>query len=94
MQRKVYNSLSNKSDSYHTQVANSTEFAIYAILSIPFLLLLVPYWIFSVIITWFARNEIIALIIVGLTVGYLLYKDEIHKCVNNQITYILKQQEI
>lgn len=74
MQKNAYDDLKYNTDTSTSQFVSAVEFGIYALLSLPFLLLLIPYWIFAVIITWFAKHWIIATIfIVILLIFSILY---------------------
>lgn len=74
MQKNAYDDLKYNTDTSTSQFVSAVEFGIYALLSLPFLLLLIPYWIFAVIVTWFAKHWIIATIfIVILLIFSILY---------------------
>lgn len=47
LQKKTYDDLMYDTDSSTSQFASSVEFGIYFILSLPFLFILVPYWIIT-----------------------------------------------
>ena len=51
LQKKAYDSIRYDSDS-HSQFASCVEYGIYVLLSLPFMILLVPYWIFAFIAAW------------------------------------------
>lgn len=74
MQKNAYDHLKYNTDTSTSQFVSAVEFGIYTLLSLPFLLLLIPYWIFAVIVTWFAKHWIIATIfIVILLIFSILY---------------------
>ena len=74
MQKNAYDDLKYNTDTSTSQFVSAVEFGIYTLLSLPFLLLLIPYWIFAVIVTWFAKHWIIATIfIVILLIFSILY---------------------
>lgn len=55
LQKKAYDELKRDTDSSNSQFVSCVEFGIYALLSLPFCLLLLPYWLFAKIVTWFAK---------------------------------------
>ena len=76
LQKKTYDNLMNDTDSSSSQFASSVEFGIYVILSLPFLLVLIPYWIVAAIVTWAAKNKTIAIILLIVAViAYVFRKD-------------------
>lgn len=68
LQKKAYDSLRYDSDS-HSQFADSVEYGIYLLLSLPFLLLLLPYWTFAAIIPWLAKHKVIAMMLIVLLIA-------------------------
>ena len=85
LQKKAYDDLRYDTDPTTSQFVSSVEFGIYTLLSLPFLLILVPYWLFAIIVTWFAKHKIIATIVIVLVIVYLSFKDEIHELISRFI---------
>lgn len=81
LQKKAYDSIRYESDS-HSQFANSVEYGIYLLLSLPFLLLLLPYWIFAAIVPWFAKHKVVTTILLLLILVIIYYKNEIYYQIN------------
>lgn len=76
LQKKAYDSIRYESDS-HSQFADSVEYGIYLLLSLPFLLLLLPYWVFAAIILWLAKHKVVVMILIVLFIAGFYFKDEI-----------------
>lgn len=85
LQKKAYDDLKYDTDPTTSQFVSSVEFGIYTLLSLPFLLILIPYWLFAIIVTWFAKHKIIASIVIVLVIVYLSFKDEIHELISRFI---------
>lgn len=85
LQKKAYDDLKYDTDPTTSQFVSSVEFGIYTLLSLPFLLILIPYWLFAIIVTWFAKHKIIASIVIVLIIVYLSFKDEIHELISRFI---------
>ena len=81
LQKKSYDSIRYESDS-HSKFADSVEYGIYLLLSLPFLLLLLPYWILAAIIPWFARHKVVTTILFLLFFAIVYYKDEVYYIIN------------
>ena len=81
LQKKAYDDLKYDTDPSTSQFVSAVEFGIYALLSLPFLLLLIPYWIFAIIVTWFAKHWIIATIIIVILLIYLSFMSEINQLI-------------
>lgn len=77
LQKKAYDDLMYDTDSSTSQFASSVEFGIYVLLSLPFLLVLIPYWVIAAIVTWFAKHKVMAIIIIVLIVAVLIFKEQI-----------------
>jgi len=85
LQKKAYDDLKYDTDPSTSQFVSAVEFGIYALLSLPFLLLLIPYWIFAVIVTWFAKHWITAIIIIIILLVYMSFMDEINQLIGRFI---------
>ena len=83
LQKKAYDDLKYDSDPSTSQFVSAVEFGIYALLSLPFLLLLIPYWIFAIIVTWFAKHWIIATIFIVIILIYLSFMSEINHLIGS-----------
>ena len=81
LQKKSYDSIRYESDS-HSQFADSVEYGIYLLLSLPFLLLLLPYRLLAVITPWFARHKVVITILFLLFLAIIYYKDEVCYLIN------------
>jgi hypothetical protein len=92
LQKKAYDNLISDKNQTASQFefVSAVEFGIYALLSLPFLLLLIPYWIFAVIVTWLAKHRIIATIFIVILLIYLIYMNEINQLIGRYI-FDLKQ---
>ncbi len=90
LQKKAYDNLNSDNNQTSSQFVSAVEFGIYALLSLPFLLLLIPYWIFAIIVTWFAKHWIIATILIVILLIYLIFKNDINQLIGGYI-YNLKQ---
>lgn len=77
LQKKAYDDLMYDTDSSTSQFASSVEFGIYVLLSLPFLLVLIPYWVIAAIVTWFAKHKVMAIIVIVLIVAVLIFKEQI-----------------
>ena len=90
LQKKAYDNLNSDNNQTSSQFVSAVEFGIYALLSLPFLLLLIPYWIFATIVTWFAKHWIIATILIVILLIYLIFMNDINQLIGGFI-YNLKQ---
>ena len=81
LQKKAYDDLKYDTDPSTSQFVSAVEFGIYALLSLPFLLLLIPYWAFAIIVTWFAKHWITAIIIIIILLVYMSFMDEINQLI-------------
>ena len=77
LQKKAYDDLMYDTDSSTSQFASSVEFGIYVLLSLPFLLVLIPYWIIAALVTWFAKHKVMAIIVIVLIVAALIFMEQI-----------------
>ena len=77
LQKKTYDNLINDKDSTSNQFASSVEFGVYFVLSLPFLFLLIPYWIIAAIVTWFAKNKTVAIILIIIAVVAYIFRQNI-----------------
>jgi len=77
LQKKTYDKLINDNDSSSSQFASSIEFGVYVILSLPFLIILIPYWIIAAIVTWFAKNKTLTIILLIIAAIAFYFKDYI-----------------
>ena len=78
LQKKTYDAIRYNSESSNSEFAASVEYGIYIILSLPFFLLLVPYWIFSVLFTWLVRFKWIAVIvIIIMVILFLVFREDV-----------------
>lgn len=90
LQKKAYDNLNSDTNPTTSQFVSAVEFGIYALLSLPFLLFLIPYWIFANIVTWFAKHWILATILIVILLIYLIFMNEINQLIGRFI-YNLKQ---
>lgn len=77
LQKKTYDDLMYDTDSSTSQFASSVEFGIYFILSLPFLFILVPYWIITSLVTWFAKHKTLTIVLVVVAVICYILRDYI-----------------
>ena len=77
LQKKSYDDLMYDNDSSSSQFASSVEFGIYFILSLPFLFILVPYWIITSLVTWFAKHKTLTIVLVVVAVICYILRDYI-----------------
>lgn len=77
LQKKAYDDLMYDTDSSTSQFASSVEYGIYVLLSLPFLLVLIPYWIVAALVTWFAKHKVMAIIAIILIVACLIFWKQI-----------------
>ena len=75
LQKKTYDNLME--DDSSSRFALSVELGIYILLSIPCLLILIPYWIMAAIITWMVKHKILALFVIIIAVLCYVYRDRI-----------------
>lgn len=79
----IYNSLYNLQKSAYDDLdddnmfSKSVELGIYILLSIPFLLIMIPYWIFAPIWAWLAKHKVLIIIIIIIIVVFFVFKDSI-----------------
>lgn len=92
LQKKAYDNLNSNNNQTASQFefVSAVEFGIYALLSLPFLLLLIPYWIFAIIVTWLAKHWIITTILIVILLVYLIFKNDINPLISRYI-FDLKQ---
>lgn len=76
LQKGAMDRLNKKTDS-SARFAVSIEFAIYFILGLPFILVLIPYWVISSIIIWLANHKVFAIILIILIILGLVFKNQI-----------------
>jgi len=81
LQKKAYDDIRYDTDPSTSQFVSSVEYGIYALLSLPFLLLLIPYWIFANVVTWFAKHKVTAIIIIVLVILIVTFYDEIYQLI-------------
>jgi len=86
LQKKVYDYIDDDySDSLSSKFVASVEYGIYVLLSLPFFLSLIPYWVISFIITWSVRHKVVAMIIIVVLCVFLSFGDVIINWLNNLI---------
>lgn len=85
LQKKAYDDLLYDSDSSSSQFASSVELGIYALLSLPFLILLVPYWLIAILVTWFAKHKLLAITIFVLIIIFIIFRHEIIQLIANYL---------
>ena len=83
LQKKAYDRMNYNEDSSYSQFVTSVEYGIYLLLSLPFFIILVPFWVFSALFIWFTKHKIIAFIILLIIIIYLLF--------DNVINYYIKE---
>ena len=79
LQKKAYDDLKYDTDPSTSQFVSAVEFGIYALLSLPFLIVLIPYWIFALFVTWFAKHRLITIIVIVLILIYFIFQNEAHQ---------------
>ena len=85
LQKKAYDRMNYNEDSSYSMFATSVEYGIYLLLSLPFFITLIPFWIFSALFIWFTKHKIIAFIFLFIIITYLLFDNVI----NNYIKEII-----
>lgn len=91
LQKKAYDELMVKdTDSMSSQFATSVEFGIYILLSLPFLLILLPYWIIAVVFTWLAKNKTVTIVLIIITLLCFVFWDFIQTEIIGAIVRIFK----
>jgi hypothetical protein len=76
LQKKAYDNVISESGS-SSQFASSVELGIYILLSIPFLLILIPYWILAAILTFMVKHKMLALFLIVIAVLCYVFWDKI-----------------
>ncbi len=85
LQKKAYDDLKYDTNPSTSQFVSSVEFGIYTLLSLPFFLILVPYWLFAIVVTWFAKHKVVTIVVIVLIIVYMSFKDEIHELISRLI---------
>ena len=78
LQKKAYGRMNCYGDSSYSQFVTSVEYGIYLLLSLPFFIILLPFWIISALFIWLTKHRIIAFIILLIIIIYLLFVDVIN----------------
>ena len=76
LQKKAYNDLKYDTDPSTSQFVSAVEFGIYALLSLPFLIVLIPYWLFALLVTWFAKHRLLTIVAIVLVLFYFIFQNE------------------
>lgn len=89
LQKKTYDAIRFNSESSNSEFAASVEYGIYIVLSLPFFLLLMPYWIFSVLFTWLIKHKWIATIVIIMIILLVLFREEVFRICRLYMTEVL-----
>ncbi|MBP5582934.1 MAG: hypothetical protein J6X43_03140 [Bacteroidales bacterium] len=88
LQKKAYENVIDDSGT-SSQFASSVELGVYILLSLPFFLLLVPYWIIAAIVTWLVKHKVLALIIIVIVGLCYVFRDRMIPFVESLINKLL-----